>query len=205
MLTILAILIPSVVAFISCIVTSRTTRRITNDQIKAEFSQHEGRLMADKNRQRELTLKDKAEETFSTIQEIIDQAQLLVREVTVFNSGGRWSDQQLQSAYWRLLKPINRLRLLLHLYFPRIRKAEIESIAAAYNLVADLRDYAVPHTDISIGNLKFAGGDLIRPCGPILEYPSFTEGYSRKIEALNSFLDKFAREVCEILTTNDFA
>jgi hypothetical protein len=197
----LAIIIPSLVAIIGFIITIRNT----NAQIKSAFSQHEARLMVENRQQRELTLKDKAEETFSIIQEIMDQAQLLVREAAVLTSGARWSNQELQNAYWRLLKPINKLRLLLYLYFPRIAKTERESIAAAYNLVADLRDYAVPHTDISIRNLKLTGAELIRPCGPMLDYPSFEEGYSRKIETLNSFLDNFAKEVSKILTINDFA
>ena len=196
-----AIIIPSLVAIIGFIITIRNT----NAQIKGAFSQHETRLMVENRRQRELALKDKAEETFSIIQHIMDEAQLLVREAAVLTSDVRWSNQELQSAYWRLLKPINRLRLLLRLYFPGIAKREGESIAAAYNLVADLRDYAVPHTDISIGSLKLTGAELIRPCGPILDYPSFAEGYSRKIDTLNSFLDNFAKEVSKILTTNDFA
>ena len=197
----LAIIVPSVVAIIGFIITIKNT----NAQIKSAFSQHEYRLIAENKRQRELTVKEKAEETFSIIQEIMDEAQLIVREVTVFLSGARWSSQELQAAYWRLLKPINRLRLLLYLYFPRIAKTELDSIAAAYNLVADLRDYAVQHTDISVGNQSFTGAELIRPSGSLLDYPNFAESYSRKIETLNSFLDKFSKEVSKSLTADDFA
>jgi hypothetical protein len=195
------IIIPSLVVIIGFIITIRNT----NAQIKSAFSQLESRFMMENKLQRELTVKEKAEETYSTIQEIMDVAHSIKREVGVFITGIRWSNKQLQSVYSRLLNPINKLRLLLYLYFPRIAKTELDSIAAAYDLVEALRAYAVQHTDITIGNKQLNGSHLAELSGQALDYDSFIERYSKNIELLNNLLDKFAKDVSKVLTSDDFA
>jgi hypothetical protein len=196
----LIITVPSLITIIGFIVTIRNS----NAQIRSAFSQHEARLSAENKRQLELTLSKKAEETFSIIQEIISEAQLIVREVTIFNSGSRWSGQELQAAYWRLLKPINRMSLLLQLYFPRFIKTKSDEIAAGYNLVADLRDYASQYMIIADGNQNYSGAELLGISKKVLDYSSFSESFERRIDKLNSFLEVFAREVCPLLTTDSF-
>jgi len=119
---------------------------------------HEEKLAS--KRHREQIIKEKAEETCSTIQEIMDIAHAIEREVGVFVTGVRWTNEQIQTVYSRLINPINKLRLLLYLYFPKIAKTEVDSIAAAYNLIADLRDYAKQYIDVSIGNEQISGSYL---------------------------------------------
>lgn len=195
------IIIPSLVTIIGFIIAIRNT----NAQIKSAFAQHEHRLMMENKRQRELTVKEKAEETYSTIQEIMDVAHSIMREVAIFIVGKRWSNEQLQSAYSRLLKPINKLRLLMYLYFPKIAKTELESLAAAYNLVVDLKNYAVQHTEITIADTKLSGIQIVDSSGQVLDYDSFMDRYSKNIEVLNRLLDKFAKDVSKVLTSDDFA
>ena len=185
-----AIIIPSLVTFIGFFIAIGNTIKNTNAQNK---------------RQRELTVKEKAEETYSIIQEIMDVAHSIMREVAIFISDKRWSNEQLQSAYSRLLKPINKLRLLLYLYFPKIAKTEIESFKAAYDLVEDLKGYAVQHTDITIGDYKLNGIHIAQSSNQVLDYDSFIDRYSKNIEILNRLLDKFAKDVSKVLTSDDFA
>ncbi len=161
--------------------------------------------MMENKRQRELTVKEKAEETYSTIQEIMDVAHSIMREVAIFLDGKRWSNEQLQSAYSRLLKPINKLRLLLYLYFPKIAHTELKSFATAYNLLEALKGYAVQHTEITIGDSKLSGIQIANLSGQVLDYDNFIDRYSKNIEELNRLLDKFAKDVSKVLTSDDFA
>lgn len=163
---------------------------------------HEEKLAS--KRHREQIIKEKAEETYSTIQEIMDVAQSIEREVGVFLTGVRWTNEQIQAVYSRLINPINKLRLLLYLYFPRIAKTEVDSVAAAYRLIADLRDYAKQYIDVTIGNEKISGTLLAQQSGQSLDYDTFIDRYSKNVETLNIFLDKFANDVSKVLAPDYF-
>ena len=163
---------------------------------------HEEKL-ADKLYRNQI-IKEKAEETYATIQEIMDVAQAIEREVGVLTTGVRWTNEQIQAAYSRLINPINKLRLLLYLYFPKIANREGDSIAAAYNLVYDLRDYATQYIDVSLGNEKIDGKLLAQQSGQLLDYPTFLDRYSKNIELLNKFLGKFANKASKALAVDHF-
>jgi hypothetical protein len=126
-------------------------------------------------------------------------ARSIKREVGVFVTGERWTNDQIQAVYSRLINPIDKLRLLLFLYFPKIAKTEVDSLAAAYQLIADLGDYAVQHIDISIGNHQISGRILAQKSGQPLDYATFIDRYTKNIEALNIFLDKFANDASKVL------
>ncbi len=134
----------------------------------------------------------------------MDVAQSIEREVGVFLTGVRWTNEQIQAVYSRLINPINKLRLLLYLYFPRIAKTEVDSVAAAYRLIADLRDYAKQYIDVTIGNEKISGTLLAQQSGQSLDYDTFINRYSKNVETLNIFLDKFANDVSKVLAPDYF-
>ena len=163
---------------------------------------HEEKLAGKKHR--EQIIKEKAEETYATIQEIMYVAQSIERKVGVFVTGVRWTNEQIQDEYSRLINPVHKLRLLLYLYFPRIAKTEVDSVAAAYNLIADLRDYAKQYIDVTIGDEKISGTFLAQQSGQSLDYDAFLDRYSKHIETLNLFLDKFADDVSRVLAPEHF-
>jgi hypothetical protein len=170
---------------------------VTRAQLK-----HEEKLAS--RRHREQIIKEKAEETYSTIQEIMDVAHSIQREVGVFLTDVRWTNEQIQTTYSRLLNPINKLRLLLYLYFPTLANTEVDSIASAYDLVEALRGYAVQYIDITIGDEQISGRHIAQTSGQALDYHMFLDRYTKNIEMLNKFLDKFANDVSKVLAPDNF-
>jgi hypothetical protein len=200
-LDILQFVIPAGTVIVGFIITYLGTKH----RIKIEFSQHREKIDAERKRQREEVVRRKAEETYITIQNILDTAHSIEREVAHLISGPKWSAEQLQTAYWRLIKPTDRLRMLLSLYFPRLLKKFSKLWVAAYNLVYALRAFAVQHTVFESGGFRFEGAFLDAQAERTnIDYKAFTEHFDQNIEKLNSLLDQFAKELNKSITAEDF-